>query len=59
MAQNNKATVPKITAPSGADAGQVEVQARTDKAETQGFIGVKVDTQDNSVYTLAGVTKGK
>lgn len=40
------------------DAGQKEVQAKTDEETEQGFRGTKVDPTPDSAYSVAGVTKG-
>jgi hypothetical protein len=41
------------------DAGQVEVQAKVDEANSKGFFGEQVDDTPRENYTLAGVGAGK
>jgi len=41
-----------------ADAGQAEVQAKTDEATEKGYIGTVPDETPNENYTLKGVTSG-
>lgn len=45
---DNQTTEP----PSGADAGQAEVQAKVDKETEKGYRGVKVDPLPNSAYSI-------
>ncbi len=44
---------------SHGDSGQADLQARVDKENAQGFVGVEVDPTPNEHYTVAGVAAGK
>jgi hypothetical protein len=46
-------------ATSKSDSGEAEVQAKVDKENEQGYVGVRVDPTPLENYTLAGVTAGK
>jgi hypothetical protein len=56
-----KTPSPKTTAsPSTSDdLGAAELQATFDKAQEQGFFGVKVDPTPNEAYTLQGGPAGE
>ncbi|WP_432091019.1 hypothetical protein [Streptomyces sp. NRRL F-5630] len=49
----------KTTQPTPKDGVAEAIQAATDAAEAQGYLGVAVDPTPNENYTLAGVTSGK